>query len=391
MKRISLLGATGSIGQSTFKVVDSFPDQFKIVFLAAGCSWQAMADLARTYLPKAVALTDETHSDSLREAIKDLPILVYSGEAGLLQGIQDIEADITISAIVGAAGLRPTMKAIEAGSDIALANKESMVVAGSFMNDAAQKYGVSILPVDSEHNAIHQCLRGGLKKEVRRIILTASGGPFRVFTGDMASITPEQALKHPTWKMGPKISIDSATMMNKGLEVIEAFHLFHCSKDEIEIVVHPQSVVHSMVEYTDGSILAQLGKTDMCHPVQYALTYPDRWESPFEFLDFSKGFALGFEPVNHQRFPCINLAYEALEKPDSLPCVLNAANEIAVSAFLNGKIKFTDIPLIASDCMNFFKEFDVQGFEELLQLDLDVRCHAESVIDQIHALSSSSE
>ncbi|PIE90496.1 MAG: 1-deoxy-D-xylulose-5-phosphate reductoisomerase [Acidobacteria bacterium] len=381
-KRVSLLGATGSIGDSTLKVIDAFPDRFQLQLMVAGRSWRKMLSLVKKYRPVSVAMFDPDSAEHLRKELSGLPVKVYAGEQGIIQAIQETPVDITVSAIVGAAGLQPTMAAIHMKSDVALANKEALVIAGVFVKEAARKMNVQILPVDSEHNAIHQCLRGGRRAEVRRIVLTASGGPFRTCKGDLSLITPQQALKHPTWKMGPKITIDSSTMMNKGLEVIEAYHLFDCEKEQIEAVIHPQSIVHSMVEFLDGSILAQMGVTSMTHPVQYALSYPDRMESPFGYLDFTQTLDLHFEAIDRERFPCIELACIALEKPTVWPCVLNAANEVAVEAFLGGAIKYTAIPEIIKNAMNAFEHSNVIHLEHVLELDKAARNHARSLINQ---------
>ena len=380
MKRISILGATGSIGDSAFKVLDCFPESFQVVLLCAGCSWKKLASLALKYRPRYAVLNDELGCLDLRTALQGTGIEVLHGEDALCRAITDVHADLTLSAMVGAAGLRPTMAAIHSGSDIALANKESMVIAGTFMNQAARMQGVNIIPVDSEHNAIHQCLLGGDHSEISRLILTASGGPFRTFHGDFSTITCSQALKHPTWSMGPKITIDSSTLMNKALEVIEAHHLFQFPAEQIDVVVHPQSIVHSMVEYRDGSILAQMGKTDMCHPIQYALSYPERWSNPFKKFDFSLGLELTFEPVDRNRFPCLDLAYQALQNTSVLPCVLNAANEIAVDAFLKEKISYTSIYATIVETMAHFESFEVNEFEATFILDLEARAFAADYI-----------
>jgi 1-deoxy-D-xylulose-5-phosphate reductoisomerase len=331
--------------------------------------------------PDYVLIEDPRVYMDLKTELKDMDLNVLCGEAALCDSIAEARPDITLSAIVGAAGLRPTMAAIRAGSDIALANKESMVIAGAFMNAAAREEGVQIIPVDSEHNALHQCLKGGRRSEIKRLILTASGGPFRGFQGDFSAITPEQALKHPTWKMGPKITIDSSTLMNKGLEVIEASHLFGFPGEQISVVVHPESVVHSMVEYRDGSILAQMGKTDMCHPVQYALTYPERWDNPFDNMDFTSALTMHFEPVDDARFPCLSLAFRALKKPETLPCVINAANEVAVDAFLARRIPYTRIYETIEETMTRMSEVEIPDFEATLRLDSEARETARMILN----------
>jgi len=373
LKRISVLGATGSIGDSTDRVLQMYPDRFRVVLISARSSWQKLAGLIRRYRPEFAILEDETAFCKLEKEGPFRGTHIACGQDALLQAIADVGADITVSAMVGAAGLRPTMAAIRSGSDLALANKESMVVAGSFVNRAAIEEGIALIPVDSEHNALHQCLVGGKREEVHRLILTASGGPFRTFFGDFSSISPAQALKHPTWAMGPKITIDSSTLMNKGLEVIEAHQLFGFGPDQIHVVVHPQSIVHSMVEYRDGSILAQMGKTDMCHPIQYALSYPERWTNEQHHFSFSETLDLHFEAVDHERFPCLQLAYEALQNPSSMPVVLNAANEVAVDGFLNGQIKYTQIYQIVSQTMQHFEGETVNELDEIFVLDQRAR------------------
>jgi len=379
-KTISVLGATGSVGDSTLKLVSAMPDAFDINLLSANRNASRLLELARSFHPKAVAIGCEADAKVLRRELEPLGIGILVGEAELLRGLAEFKADLVVSAIVGAAGLKPTMAAIRAGSDIGLANKESMVVAGAFMKAAAVDHGVAILPIDSEHNALHQCLRGEKHAEVRRLILTASGGPFRTFEGDFATITPKQALAHPTWDMGPKITIDSATMMNKGLEVIEAHYLFDFPANAIDIVVHPQSMVHSMIETVDGSYLCQLGKTDMCDPIQYALTYPERWPHPFEGLDITKGVHLDFYPCNRERFPCVQLAYDALTLEGAAPTVLNAANEVAVAAFLEERIRFIDIPRLNRHCLETMVDTTPANLDDLLAIDAEVRLRAREAL-----------
>ncbi len=382
-KSVAILGSTGSVGTSTCKVIDAFPDRFKVVLLAAQRARAALLEQARRYAPAVIAIGAEADAAWLREQLGLGPTRVVAGEAALLEAIAEVAPDLAMSAIVGAAGLKPTLAAIEAGADIGLANKESMVVAGSFVQAAAARKGVAILPVDSEHNALHQCLRGESRAEVRRLILTASGGPFRTFSGDFDTITPAQALRHPTWNMGPKISIDSATMMNKGLEVIEAHHLFGFAPTEIDIVVHPQSLVHSLIQTRDGSYLAQLSKTDMCDPIQYALTYPERWPAPFEGLDITRGLSLEFFPCDRQRFPCIQLAYDALCAGGGAPAVLNAANEVSVQAFLDERIRFGDIARINRRCLDALGARQAHCLDDLLALDKETRGLAQAYLSQV--------
>ncbi len=378
MKNITILGSTGSVGMSALQVIEAMPERFRAVLLTAHRSKELLLEQALKFKPKAVAISSKDDAAWLRERLTD--IVVVSGSEDLLNIIMDTQAHLTISAIVGAAGLKPTIAAIRAGSHIGLANKESMVIAGAFMKEAADTMDVEILPIDSEHNALHQCLRGENLDEVKRLVLTASGGPFRTYEGSFEDITPDQALKHPTWDMGPKISIDSATMMNKGLEVIEAHHLFGFPGEAIDIAVHPQSVVHSMIETVDCSYKCQMSKTDMRDPIQYALTWPDRAPSPFTGLDITAGLRLDFYPADPVRFPCIQLAYDALSRGDGAPAVLNAANEVAVAAFLNEQIKFTDIAKLNAICLEKRGHDRVSDLDEVLTIDRGVRKLAMQLI-----------
>ena len=379
-KRISILGATGSVGTSTLRVIQAFPDHFDIALLAAQRSRQLLLEQARRFEPEMIAIGSREDAAWLSERLAGLKIQVLWGEQGLLEAVAAAGAHLTVSAIVGAAGLQPTLAAISAGSHIGLANKESMVVAGYLVNRAAHEAGVQLLPIDSEHNALHQCLRGERREEVKRLILTASGGPFRTYAGALEEITPEQALKHPTWEMGPKISIDSATMMNKGLEVIEAHHLFDFPPDQIDIVVHPQSVVHSMIETVDQSYKCQLGKTDMCDPILYALNYPRRLPNPFSGLDITQGLHLDFFPVDRERFPCVQLAYDALQAGTAAPAVLNAANEVAVAAFLERQINFAQIPAVNARGLAHLGHRRAETLEQILDLDREARVFAREHI-----------
>ena len=344
-KAISILGSTGSIGCNTLKVVEHLGD-VRVVAMAAGRNTEKFVEQIERFSPELVACGDEECAERLEREIAglDKKPRIECGESGLIAVATHAEADTVVSATVGAVGFIPTLRAIEAGKRIALANKETLVMAGELMTKAAANSGAEIVPVDSEHNAIHQCLRGERKSEVRRLILTASGGPFRTWAKEkILSATREQALDHPNWKMGEKITIDSATLMNKGLEVIEARWLFGFDADEISVIVHPQSVVHSMVELVDGSIMAQLGVPDMKHAIQYALTFPDRHDAACERLDLAKMNKLEFEDPDLARFPCLALAFEALNSGGTMTAVLNAANEISVQAFLDGKIGFGEI------------------------------------------------
>src|ERR1041385_4776416 len=356
-RAISILGSTGSIGCNTLRVIEALgSDRFRVVALAAGRNISKLADQIARHEPELVSVESESLSAELKSELARRSLKLPSisvGESGLVEVATHAKADCVVSATVGAVGFVPTLRALEAGKRVALANKETLVMAGDLMTQAAQKSGAELLPVDSEHNALHQCLRGEQRSEVRRIILTASGGPFRTRSKlEMSSATVAEAMKHPTWNMGAKITIDSATLMNKGLEVIEAHWLFGFAPDEIGIVVHPESVVHSMIELVDGSIIAQMGVTDMRHAIQYALTYPERCSSELPPLDLTSLASLNFEPPDLERFPCIGLAYRALRAGGTLPAVMNAANEEAVHAFIDERIAFSDIPRIIEHVMN---------------------------------------
>lgn len=372
MRAISILGSTGSIGCNTLKVIKHLGD-FQVVALGAGRNMSKFAGQIAEFKPELVSVDDETCAEELLRELRKLneksPKIELS-EKGLIAVATHEKAETVVSATVGAVGFVPTLRAIEAGKRIALANKETLVMAGELMMNAAAKHKTEILPVDSEHNAIHQCLRGETSKEVKRLILTASGGPFRTKSKEeIENASRAEALNHPNWKMGDKITIDSATLMNKGLEVIEARWLFGFSADEIDVIVHPQSVVHSMVEMIDGSIIAQLGVTDMKHAIQYALTYPERKENCLEPLDFRKISQLTFEEPDFERFPCLGLAYHALKTGGTLTAVMNAANEIAVQAFLDEKIKLSEIPQIIEKTMNSHENQPADSLERILAAD----------------------
>jgi 1-deoxy-D-xylulose-5-phosphate reductoisomerase len=359
MTRIAILGSTGSIGQSALAVVDAHPGRLEVVALAAGENAARFVEQIDHYSPDTVAMANaQALADvdaELRRRRVQRPKTCGSGPEGLIGVATHPDADVVLFASSGTAGLDAVLAAIEAGKTIALANKEVLVMAGAVVMDAARRRGVHVLPVDSEHNAIHQCLHGRSPDDVRRLILTASGGPFRGLTADaLATVTPEDALRHPTWRMGPKITIDSATLMNKGLEVIEARWLFDAPADRIDVVVHPQSIVHSMVEFVDGSIIAQLGVTDMRLPIQYAFSYPERWSAPVPPLDLLAAGRLDFEPPDMARFPCLALAFRALQGSDGLPVVLNAANEVAVAAFLDSRMPFVAIPEVICAAMDAY-------------------------------------
>ena len=354
MIRIAILGSTGSIGESALSVVDSHPDRVKLITLAAGQNTKRLAEQTRKYRPALVSVATESGRAEFtaQVAAGDRPAAIECGAEGLLAAATHPDVDLVLCASSGAAGLEAAFAAIEHQKTVALANKEVLVMAGGLMTAAARARGVALLPVDSEHNAIHQCLHGRAAAEVRRLILTASGGPFRTWTTDqLAHVTPDDALRHPTWQMGKKITIDSSTLMNKGLEVIEAHWLFNVPPAQIDVVVHPQSVVHSMVELRDGSVIAQLGVTDMRLPIQYAFSYPDRWDAPVPHLDVTRLGRLDFVPPNMECFKCLRLAYDALEHGGAWPVVLNAANEVAVSAFLEGRLGFLQIPLVIEEAL----------------------------------------
>ena len=343
MKRVILLGSSGSIGESTCKVARALPEKMKIVGLAVGKSTDRLLEQAQEFGVKALAVSDAQAAENVKNRLPS-GAKFYSGPDGLTRMVEDTQADMVLVAIVGTAGLAPALAALQSGKDLAVASKEILVLAGSAVMAEAKKRGKQILPVDSEHNAIFQCLQGANGKEVRKVILTASGGPFRQSSSqEMEKVTVAQALKHPTWSMGKKITIDSATMFNKGLEMIEAHWLFGLPMSRVDVVVHPQSIVHSMVEFIDGSVLAQLSVTDMCFPIQYAVTYPERMPSGLPPLDLAKLGSLSFEAPDEKRFPALRLAREAGEAGGTLPGVFNAANEVAVEAFLEGRISFPRI------------------------------------------------
>jgi 1-deoxy-D-xylulose-5-phosphate reductoisomerase len=379
-KRVVILGATGSIGESALKVARDIPERMEIVGLAAKSNAQKLAAAANEVRPESVCLVDETQIDILRKALDYQP-RIFSGTGGLLQIACLTGADIVLVAIVGTGGLRPALAAIEAGKNLAVASKEILVMAGEIVMREAQENGVHVLPVDSEHNAIFQCLEGKQETDIRRIILTASGGPFRETprTG-FDSITPEQALKHPTWNMGPKITIDSATLFNKGLEMIEAHWLFGVEMKRVEVVIHPQSIVHSMVEFTDGSTLAQLSYSNMCFPIQYAVTWPDRVPNTLPPLDFSKLSKLEFSTPRYDDFPALNLARRAGETGGTLPAVMNAANEIAVAAFLGHKVRFPKIWRIVEQVMDRHTPVAHPNLDAILTADQWARAQAQGCV-----------
>jgi len=385
---VAILGSTGSIGCNSLRVIESLTtSRMRVVALAAGTNVERLADQIAAHLPELVSVDTETAAHDLRTMLFardiDLPRIV-TGEAGLVEVATHPQADCVISATVGAVGFVPTLKALELGKRVALANKETLVMAGELMTEAARKSGAELLPVDSEHNALHQCLRGERREEVRRIILTASGGPFRTRNkAEMKLASVSEAMQHPTWNMGAKITIDSATLMNKGLEVIEAHWLFGFGPDEIDILVHPQSVVHSMIEMVDGSVIAQMGVTDMRHAIQYALTYPERHSCQLPPLDLTAVSGLHFEAPDLDRFPCISLAYRALAEGGTLPAAMNAANEEAVSAFINERICLTEIPQVIETVMNNHSKRPAKDIETILKADRDARLQAVSAIEKL--------
>jgi 1-deoxy-D-xylulose-5-phosphate reductoisomerase len=382
MKRLAILGSTGSIGQSTLDVVRAHPDRLKIVGLAAGTNADRLRDQAIEFKPSVIAMATEAGLHAVASVFR--ADRAVSGPAGLIAVATHPDVDIVICASSGTAGLEAVLAAIDAGKTIALANKEVLVMAGSLVTAAARARGVAILPVDSEHNAVHQCLHGRRNSEIARIILTASGGPFRELpAAALANVKPEDALRHPTWRMGRKITIDSATLMNKGLEVIEAHWLFDLPAHKIDVVIHPQSVVHSMVELLDGSILAQLGGADMKLPIQYACSYPERWVAPVPRLDLTAIGRLDFQRPDLQRFPCLRLAYRALEAGPSHAVVLNAANEVAVASYLDEKISFVSIPRIIEQAMDAHSGEAVDTLDEVRALDAWARDYSQKLAREL--------
>ncbi|MGH9616388.1 MAG: 1-deoxy-D-xylulose-5-phosphate reductoisomerase [Acidobacteriaceae bacterium] len=383
MKHLAILGSTGSIGQSTLRIVESYPDRFAVVSLAAGRNVEAVFNQCRRWRPRVVSMAKESLAEELRQRLRDADIAgieVVHGPAGTVHAATLREVDFVVSAIVGVAGLEATYAAIRAGKTVGIANKECMVAAGEILVEEARRQNVMLLPIDSEHNAVHQCMRGGAPKEVRAIWLTASGGPFRTTPLDQfANITVEQALRHPTWVMGQRITIDSATMLNKGLEIIEACRLFNLPPSAIRVTVHPQSTIHSLVEFIDGSILAQLSVTDMRLPILYALTYPERIPSELTF-DMRKLAELDFSPPDLNRFPCLRLAYEAAELGGEHCIALNAADEIAVEAFLVRRIPFLAIPRTIEEVLRQTPHRHPATIAEVLDSDARARATASELL-----------
>ena len=378
---IAVLGSTGSIGTQTLDIISEYPDRLRASVLTARRQWRLLADQALKYRPDVVVLGDETHYQPLREALKGSGIEVAAGAKAIEEAAAHPASDTVVTAMVGYSGLLPTISAIKAGKTIALSNKETLVVAGELITMLCHEYGVDIVPVDSEHSAIFQCLVGESREEMRKIILTASGGPFRKLSKErLTEVTPADALKHPNWDMGAKVTIDSASMMNKGFEMIEARWLFNCPPERIEVVVHPQSIVHSMVEYRDGSVKAQLGVPDMHTPIRYALTYPSRFHTESRPMRLEDYATLTFERPDMEKFPLLGYAFDAISRGGTMPCILNAANEIAVQAFLEGKIRFTDMPVIARRTMEATPWSDTPDLTTLIETNAEARRIAESYL-----------
>ncbi|HEY2931627.1 MAG TPA: 1-deoxy-D-xylulose-5-phosphate reductoisomerase [Acidobacteriota bacterium] len=383
-KKIAILGSTGSIGQSTLDVVRQSRGRFEVVALVGGTNTEALCDQIREFAPRIASVVDSRHADVLHRQLTNRGIAapqILCGDEGAIAAATQQDVELVVGAISGAAGLIPTYHAIEQGKRLALANKETLVMAGDLIMPLARKNGCSILPVDSEHNALHQCLQAVQPDQVDELLLTASGGPFlNLPLHCMATVSVREALRHPTWRMGKKITIDSATLMNKGLEIIEAHHLFNFPPDKIRVLIHPKSVIHSLVRTTDGSLIAQMGITDMRLPILYALNYPERLPSPFPALDLTAVGPLEFFSPDLARFPCLKLAYEALRTGGTLPTVMNAANEVAVSQFLGEEIPFSAIPVIIEHAMSEHKAEAVRDLDQILQIDREARTRAQRII-----------
>ena len=380
-KHIAILGSTGSIGTQSLEVVDAHPERFVVEVLTANNNSKLLIEQSKKYKPNVVVITNESKYKEVNNALFDLGIKVFSGENSLEEVVENENIDIVLTALVGYSGLKPTIRAIKSGKNIALANKETLVVAGDLITKLCKRYGVSIYPVDSEHSAIFQCLVGEHFNPIEKIYLTASGGPFRGKNiEELLHVTKEQALKHPNWEMGSKITIDSASMMNKGLEVIEAKWLFDLKKEQIEIVVHPQSVVHSAVQFTDGSVIAQLGIPDMKLPIQYALGFPERLENNFKRFSFLDYPELTFEKANFDTFKNLSLAYSAMEKGGNIPCILNAANEVVVDAFLKDKISFLSMSDVIENCMEKITFVKNPKLEDYINTDQETRILANELL-----------
>ncbi len=385
MKKISILGSTGFIGTNTLKIIAAFPERYKVVGLAAGSNVATLSEQIKIYKPDVVSVTSPALAAKLKDLLSpypSLPILV--GQAGIIEVATYPEADLVISAMVGSVGLIPTMAAIRSGKRLALANKEALVVAGKLVMEAAQSYGVDIIPIDSEHSAIFQVFKGQRKEDVSRLILTASGGPFLNYDSKhLTNITPEEALKHPVWKMGKKITIDSATLMNKGLEVIEAHWLFNLPPEFIQVLIHPQSIIHSMVEYCDGSTLAQMSLPDMRLPISYALAYPERLKNDLPSLNLANLGKLTFFEPDFELFPTVRLAYQSLQEEASMCAVLNGANEVAVEAFLKKQISFPEIPLVIKKSMEKHNPRSIKDIEDAMEVDAWARQTANNIVNAL--------
>jgi len=382
MKNIAVLGSTGSIGKNTLDVVRQHPDIFNIQMLVTNRNTDLLAQQISEFKPEYALIYDKQAFTEFSKRYQFNHLKLWQGPEGIQRVFEEKKPDHLVNAFVGFAGLEPTIHAIKYGIPVALANKESLVVAGSLVMQLAAIYNVDIFPIDSEHSAIWQCLAGEQNNKINQLIITASGGPFRTVKKEiLETVTPEQALQHPNWKMGPKITIDSATLMNKGLEIIEAYWLYKVPVEKLTVLIHPQSIIHSMVEFTDRSIKAQLGIPDMRLPIQYALSYPNRYTLDIPAMDFTKITTLTFEQPDYQKFPCLGLAFAALEKADSYPAVLNAANEVAVNAFLNRRIKFTQINKVVEQLLDSHQKIQAIEFADFLEIDKTTRMKAEKVIE----------
>jgi 1-deoxy-D-xylulose-5-phosphate reductoisomerase len=383
-KRIALLGSTGSIGTQALDVISRFPGEFEVEVLTAGNNIRLLTQQARKFLPDSVVIGNKEHYHKLRDGLKDLPVKVYCGEEAIEQVVGGSDIDIVVAAMVGYSGLKPTVAAIKAGKRIALANKETLVVAGEIIRKLVKEYGSQIIPVDSEHSAIFQCLAGEAGNPVEKITLTASGGPFLNFTVEMLErVKPQEALKHPNWEMGNKVTVDSASLMNKGLEVIEAKWLFNLDPDQIKVIIHPQSIIHSLVHFSDGSIKAQMSVPDMRVPILYALTWPDRFISDLPKLDLSMHPTLTFAEPDMARFRNLSLAYQALKQGGNMPCIMNAANEVAVNAFLGGKVGFIQMSDVVEHTMGKAEYFSSPGLGFLETSDIRARSIALNYINEL--------
>lgn len=381
-KNIAILGSTGSIGRQTLDIISEYPDKFYPFLLTANTNADLLVEQAIKFKPKYVAIADSHYYVKIKEALETYEIEVMAGPESIIAGVENPQIDIVVTAMVGYSGLEPTISAIKHGKIIALANKETLVVAGRLITDLAKEYKATIYPVDSEHSAIFQCLVGEEHDNISKLILTASGGPFRTKTlEELSKVTKADALNHPNWKMGSKVTIDSATMMNKGFEIMEAKWLFDVDASKIEVAVHPQSIVHSMVEFVDGSIKAQLGLPDMHLPIRYALGFPDRLASNCKKLQIEDYSNLTFERPDLNKFPMLGLAYEAIDKAGNMPCALNAANEIAVAAFLNDKISFIDIPKIVAKAMSRSTFIDIPSYVDLVETNKEIRRYTSQLIN----------